>query len=335
MKRTLIRLEDVARLDNLALAFHKAAKGKRYRPDVQIFSADFDVSVSQLGRDILLERLPYGGLREFYIHDPKKRLIHAACFHDRVFHHALMNLAGTSFERSMSPRSYACRPGKGVHRAVRHVQQGLRLYSHYVKIDISGYFPSISHRLLLRLLARRFKGNALLDQWQRIVESYSASPGRGLPIGSLTSQYFANYYLDGLDRFLENYPLVRTHVRYMDDIIWWCGSRAEVKATLAEVSIWLLQQRELSIKPTVQIQTSQQGVTYCGYRILPGAIRLTRRKKRRYQQRRKYWERLYLDNKISATQLQLAYASVEAITAGTDSLAWRRENLKRYPPIDV
>jgi hypothetical protein len=156
-----------------------------------------------------------------------------------------------------------------------------------------------------------------------------------LPIGSLTSQYFANYYLDGLDRLLASLPAVRAHIRYMDDILWWCDSKQAVTATLQTVTRWLQQERGLQVKPTVQIQPSKQGVSYCGFRILQGTIRLSRRRKRRYQQRRQYWEQLYLNGMIDANQLQLAHAAVQAIAAGTDSLAWRQENLRRHPPISL
>lgn len=114
MKRTLITLEAIAERKNLVAAFHKAAKGKRHRRDVQAFLQHFDTNLNRLGDDIRAARLPYGKFRAFQIHDPKKRLIHAACFEDRIFHHALMNLAGDVLERAMMPTSYACRPNMGV-----------------------------------------------------------------------------------------------------------------------------------------------------------------------------------------------------------------------------
>lgn len=335
MKRTLITLEAIAEYKNLILAFHKAAKGKRHRRDVQAFLQHFDTNLNRLGDDIRAARLPYGKFRAFQIHDPKKRLIHAACFEDRIFHHALMNLAGEVLERAMMPTSYACRPNMGVHKAAQHVQQHLREYAYYAKIDISGYFAAIDHTRLLQVLLRRFKGAECTAQLQRIIASHESTPQRGLPIGSLTSQYFANYYLDGLDRLLASLPAVRAHLRYMDDILWWCDNRQAVVATLQTVKHWLQQERGLQVKPNVQIQPSKQGVTYCGFRILQGTIRLSRRRKRRYQQRRQYWEQLYLNGMIDANQLQLAHAAVQAIAAGTDSLAWRQENLRRHPPLSL
>ena len=213
LKRKAISLEQIAERKNLITAFQKAAKGKRYRSDVQDFAANFEQNINQLCDDILQAKMPYGHYRAFWINDPKKRLIHAACFEDRVFHHALINLAGDELERRMQPSSFACRKNKGVHKA--------------------------------------------------------------------------------------------------ED------------------------ERQLLVKPSVQIQHSKQGVTYCGFRILQGVVRLSRRRKRRYQQRRQYWEHQYLAGLIDANQLQQANAAVQAITAGTDSVSWRRENLKRHPPISA
>jgi len=335
VKRIRITLEAIAERKNLMLALRKAAKGKWHRPDVQAFFHNLDDNLNRLGRDIRDSRLPYGRFRTFEIHDPKKRLIHAACFEDRIFHHALMNLAGDMLDKAMTPQSYACRPGMGVHKAVKKVQQHLRQYAYYGKIDIDGYFASIPHQHLLDVLLRRFKGAECEAQLSRIITSYQATPQTGLPIGSLTSQYFANYYLDGLDRLLSELPMVNAHVRYMDDIIWWCDERRPVRDTLQIMKTWLREQRGLEIKPSIQIQSCKQGVSYCGFRILRGAIRLSRRRKRRFQQRRQYWEQLCQHDMINAQQLQRAHAGVHAITAHTDSCAWRQENLRRHPAYAV
>lgn len=335
MKRQFISLEHIADYQNLVLAFHKAAKGKRYRRDVQAFLSNFNSNIYTLSQAILNEQMPYGRFREFTVYDPKQRTIHAACFEDRIFHHAVMNIAADKLEQAMSPFSYACRPNKGVHKAIQQVQQNLQRFSYYVKIDIAGYFAAIDHPYLMQVLQRRYKGQAFLQQLQRIIQSHHHASHQGLPIGSLTSQYFANYYLDGLDKALEQNPMVKAYVRYMDDIIWWCDTKQHAKDSLEQVKAWLWQQRKLTIKPNYAIQTSTQCVTYCGFRISQGAIRLTRRKKQRFQQQRQYWEQQYQDGNISTTQLQKAYASVHAITAHTDSLHWRQENLKRYPALEV
>lgn len=280
----------------------------------------------------------YGKFRSFYIHDPKKRLIHAACFKDRIFHHALMNRCGETFERAMVDNTYACRMGKGVHKAVQHVQKHLHAYPWFVKIDIDGYFAAIHHQRMHEVLMRKFKGDEIHQQFWRVLKSYQTTPtqrGYGLPIGSLTSQYFANYYLDGLDRWLNEDSRVKASIRYMDDVIWWCESKAIARQMLTEVRDYLTQQRQLKVKPTVQLQPSKQGVLYCGFRVSQGTLRLSRRRKKRFQQRRLFWENEYTQGRISSLQLQNVYAAVHSITIGTDSLQWRRKNLKLIQPLVV
>lgn len=331
MKRTRIDLADIADWRNLHLAVWKAARGKRHRPDVIRFTRRLDDNLGKLADDIMQAKVPYARYREFHIHDPKERLIHAACFEDRVLHHAIMNLAEPVFERTLVPSTYACRPEKGVHRAITQVQANLRRYPWYVKVDISGYFPNINHYTLFGVLQRRFKGDDCLYLLWRIIDSYHAQPGKGLPIGSLTSQHFANHYLDGADRFLLESLKVRAHVRYMDDTLFWCESREEAKTTLVALREYLLNERQLQIKPDTQINRSQRGVGYCGYRVLPGAILLNRRKRERYQQLRLQWEQAWLDGDITELELQRAYQSVHAITLHADSDGWRKQNLHLHP----
>ena len=331
MKRHRIRLADIATFDNLTLAVWKAARGKRQRPDVIQFTTQLDKNLKQLVQDIITAKVPYARYREFHIHDPKERLIHAACFEDRVLHHAIMNLAEPVFERTLVSSSYACRPDKGVHRAIAQVQANLRRYPWFVKVDISGYFPNIDHNNLFRLLQHHFKDDDFLYLLWRIIDSYHAQPGKGLPIGSLTSQHFANHYLDGADRFLLEQLKVQAHVRYMDDTLFWCNSRAEAKAGLVALRDWLQAERQLLLKPDSQINRSSRGVTYCGYRVLPGAILLSPRKRQRYQQLRLQWEQAWLNGRISELALQQAYQSIHAITLHADSNQWRRQNLQFYP----
>lgn len=332
MRRKKITLIEIAEWNNLNLAIYKAAKGKRNRRDVVCFFENLDNKLAQLADDIRQAKLPYGKYREFKIYDPKQRIIHAACFEDRIFHHAMMNKAGNVLEKAMLLTSYACRSNMGIHKAAKVVQQHIRSYPWYCKIDIKSYFANIDHHLLHDVLMRRFKGGEIDQQLWRILSSYQIEEGKGLPIGSLTSQYFANYFLDGLDRLLDNHPLVLAHIRYMDDCVWWCEDKQTAKRVLNLVRDYLWQERLLTVKQNVQIQKSKQGIVFCGYRIFAGTVRMSLRRKRRYQQRRMYWEAVYQAGLIDGNQLQNAYAAVHAITQGTDSRAWINKNLELHPP---
>lgn len=283
MRRDAISLHDLAARDNLVLATWKAARGKHQRPAVVRFLGSLDGQIDRLSSAILDGRAPVGRFRRFTIIDPKRRVISAACFADRVLHHAILNLAEPRFERMLVDSTYACRRGKGVHLAVQAVQQNVRRWPWFVQVDVASYFPSIDHATLRRLLARRFKGEPFLALLGRIIDAGETSSGRGLPIGALTSQHFANAYLDLADRFLLEHSSVRAHVRYMDDIVWWCASRDAARSTLHELRDFLHQALRLELKPGVHVGQSARGLTYCGFRVRPGVLLASSRKLSRYR----------------------------------------------------
>ncbi len=335
MRRTRIDPVAVAAYDNLTNAALKAARGKRSQPEVARFFDEFARQIATLSGAIRAGAIPLSGYRCFRVYDPKPRVIHAPSFSDRVIHHALMNCMGDALERTQVDSSFACRPGKGVLAAAHAAQRAVRRYPWYVKIDIQSYFNHIDHGILLALLARRYKGREGLALLARIVSSYHTTPGKGLPIGTLTSQHFANFYLDGLDRFLKETLLVKAHVRYMDDILWWCETKEQAKAQLEAVRAFVKAQRKLKVKPNPQINRSARGVTFCGFRILPGALRLSRRRRYCYQRGRYAWESAWRRGEISALDLQAAYAAVHSITAHGDTWGWRRKHLRLYPAPEV
>ncbi len=335
MHRTRIDPAAVADYDNLADAALKAARGKRTQAEVRDFFARFDANIASLATAIRIGKIPLGGYRCFQVHDPKPRLIHAPNFPDRVIHHALMNRMGDTFERTEVDSSYACRPEKGVLAAAQAAQRAIRRFPWYVKIDIQGYFANIDQDILLGLLARRFKGQDGLTLLQRIVDSYHTLPGKGLPIGTLTSQHFANFYLDGLDRFMLEGLGVKAYVRYMDDILWWCESKIAAKAQLSAACEFAKAQLYLTVKPNPQINRSGRGVTFCGFRILPGALRLSRRRRQCYQRGRNKWESGWRRGELSALDLQACYAAIHSIVAHGNSGGWRREQLLHFPAPEV
>ena len=336
-RRSAIGLADIAHLGTLAPAFHEAARGKRERDDVRAFAADLDGQLSRLGDDILAGRVPDGRWTSFRIFDPKPRRILAPAFRDRVLHHALMAHMGPVLERALVDDTFACRPGRGTLAAVLRAQHHVRRFPWYVKADMRAYFASIDHQCLRTILERRFKDPGLLALCDRILARTPDPPGRGLPIGALTSQHFANSYLDGLDRFLlEGLRVhVRGLVRYMDDVVWFCDSHATARETLARATEFATRERGLEIKPDARIARSTEGLSFLGFRILPGPLRLSLRRRRRYREARGRWESAFARGEVSARALQSGYASALAITAHTGAVAWRRAELSRRPPLDA
>lgn len=332
MKRSGIGLDAVLDWNNLLRAFYLAARGKRLSKDAGQFRDNLHRQLHALRQEVLSGRYVPSKMVSFRIRDPKPRLIYAPCFKDRVLHHALMFHVGPVLDRALVFDTYACRTGKGTLAAVQRCQRQMMRFSWYCKIDIRAYFASIDQPCLKQMLRQRLKNPALLSLIDMIIDSFHVMPGKGLPIGSLTSQHLANFYLSGLDRYLLETCRVSAMVRYMDDVIWWAQAKHDVRTVLLEVERFVQGQLGLQIKSDVEINRSALGVTFCGYRIKPDTLSLTRRKKYRYTRRRRYWEQLYLSGAVNTETLQSGYASVLSATQHGHSIAWRRQQLQRCPP---
>ncbi len=324
MKRSSVSLEDIADWANLTQAANRAALGKRDRVEVREFFADLHGNLSLLRRGILADTVNVGHARSFAIRDPKPRVIHAPCFRERALHHAVMNRIGPVLERSLVDDTYACRVGRGALAAVSRCHQHVQRFQWWAKLDIRQYFASIDHRVVLKQLSRKFKSEELLAFLYRIIDAYGEDR-RGLPIGALTSQCLANFYLGPLDRFLSEQRQVCGMVRYMDDFIFWGNSRREVSATDAACRAFLRNELKLEAKPNRQINRSSGGVTLCGFRVFPGTIRLAQSRMRRFRHGKRKWERRWLAGEISSRELQRGYDAVHAITLHADADQWRRQ----------
>ncbi len=324
MKRTAIRIEDIASWHNLARAVERAARGKRYRPEVGAFVAHLDRNLAVLRTQILDGTVPVGLSTRFHIRDPKPRVIHAPCFRERVLHHALMAYVGPVLDRTLVDDTFACRTGRGTLAAVHRCQHHIRRFPWYAKLDVRQYFASIDHDILKCQLRRRLKSAPLLSLLDRIIDAHHERPGKGLPIGALTSQVFANFYLNPLDRFLLESCRVAALVRYMDDFVFFGGSRQRVGEVMRQTRDFLRLELKLTVKDTLQINQSARGLPICGYRIFPGTIRLARSRRRRYIQAKRHWEWPYRAGRISARKLQAGFDAALAITAHADAAAWRR-----------
>lgn len=335
MKRSKVTIEAVADWQTLCWAAHRAAQGKRDRQQVEQFFADFDCQILRLREGILSGAVFVGETTEFQIFDPKPRTIHAPVFRERVLHHAVMRHVGPVLDRTLVDDTFACRIGKGSIAAVQRAQQHSRRFPWYAKIDVSKYFPSIDHARLCGLLEGKFKDRRLLRLLGAIIDAHHHVPGVGLPIGALTSQQFANFYLNSLDRFLLENPAVRGIVRYMDDTVFWCESKHEARMMVESVGEFLEDRLRLQLHPRRQINRSSHGVTVCGFRVFPGCIRLTQRRRRLYAAGRDRWEKRFAAGSISAEQLQSGYAATLGIVLHADSLTWRRQQLIRKPVLEA
>lgn len=275
----------IADPDNLRLAFWKAAKGKEGKREVEAFRSQLDFRLGRLREEFLTGDVALGDYHYFTIYDPKERTICAAPFPERVLHHALMNICHDSFEKFQVFDSYATRKGKGTYAALHRAEQFHRKYSWYLKLDVRKYFASINHSILIQMLERRFKDQALLRIFSRILDSYPADHcENGLPIGNLTSQYFANHYLAPGDRFVKHEIRVPAYLRYMDDMVMWSNDKAELLVARDRFRAYLAEHLKLSLK-IEELNKTAHGMNFVGYRLFPGYTRLSRRSKKRLEKR--------------------------------------------------
>ena len=333
-KRSRITIEDIAAWDNLVWAAARAAQGKRLQPAVCSFLNNLDANLRSLREGLLDGTVYIGEAAVFRIYDPKLRTIHAPVFRERVLHHALIRYVGPVLEDSLVADTFACRIGKGAIAAARRAQHFSRRYAWFGKLDVRHYFASICHTRLLGMLEQKFKDRQLLDLLQRIVRACPSEPGRGLPIGALTSQSFANFYLNRLDRLLLEGRQVRGLVRYMDDVVWWCDSKADVRAVADAAEEFLHEHLSLQIRPPLQVNQTVRGIPICGFRVFPGRQLLSQRRRKLYCRGRRRWETKFDQGLIDAQQLQSGYSATLGITLHANASAWRMEQLRRQPPLD-
>ncbi len=286
----------IASFDNLYAAYRKAAKGKRGQLAVAAFEFDLERNLCQLEDELLAQTYKPGLYRSFYIRDPKRRLVSAAPFRDRVVHHALCNVITPIFERTFIGASYANRVGKGTHAALDHAQTLARRYPYVLQCDVEQFFPSVDHIVLRSVIARKIVdlqakwlidriiegGRGVLDEvYQPVMfpgdNLFALSRPRGLPIGNLTSQFWANVYLNELDQFVKRRLHCPAYLRYVDDFLLFAASKAQlwtwkaaIQTCLAELRL-TLHERESTVYPVAT------GIPFLGFRIYPDHRRLKRR----------------------------------------------------------
>jgi len=302
VKRHRHLFEQVCSYENLFAAARKAWRGKRSRRPAAEFYSHYEEELVSLRTELLSGTYEHGGYHYFQIHDPKTRTVAAAPFRDRVVHHALVRVLEPIFEKRLIEDSFACRKGKGTHAALRRAHRFTKAWPYALKCDIARYFPTIDHEILLSQIERVVADHAVLGLIRTILGSHCDAteqewnPGgdlfsmrertRGLPIGNLTSQFFANVYLNPLDHFVKHNLRVRGYVRYVDDFLLFGNDRAELKRQGNAVRDKVAELR-LSIHPDkYRLLPTTQGVDFVGFVNFPdGRRKLRNDNVRRFERR--------------------------------------------------
>jgi retron-type reverse transcriptase len=277
--------ESIASFENLYRAYLRSRRGKKDRASIDRFGFDLEPELLRLRRELLEGTYHPGEFVTFTIHDPKTREIAAAPFRDRVLHQAILGVLEPHLDRTLDADSYACRKGLGMDAALRRARALTRRAHWVLKSDIQSCFPSVDHAVLKACLTRRFKDRRLLALLEKIID-HGGTGGKGIPIGSLTSQWFAGIVLDVLDRHVRHTLKPRGYLRYMDDFALLDDDRERLKDTRQELARWLVEVLELKLKPkATQIFRAASGWPFLGFRIQPRGLRIRRENWRRFQKR--------------------------------------------------
>lgn len=259
-------IQRITDIENLREAYRKTAKAKRATWGYLEFKEFAEANLVVIQQELRDGSYRLGPYREFTVYEPKQRQIAALDFKDRLVQHALVNVIGPIFEATLLPQTFACRPGKGTHAGVRCVQSRLRSThaTHFLKTDFRQFFPSIDRAVLHQLVERKVRCDATL----RLLREIVPATGRGLPIGSLTSQLFANVYAGVVDRFIHFDLRLRHWARYMDDIVILGHDSAALREVFGQVRHRAAEVLGLTISKW-QVAPVSRGINFLGYRIWP------------------------------------------------------------------
>ncbi|MES9901356.1 MAG: reverse transcriptase/maturase family protein [Sedimenticola sp.] len=346
MRRHGNLFDAVVSFENLHLAACKARKGKRYKADVAHYFADLENKLIRLQGSLKAMEWQPGPYRTFEIREPKRRLISAASFSDRIVHHAICNRVEPLIDRSFIHDSYANRKGKGTHRAILRCGEFMQRYPYVLQCDIRKYFPSIDHQVMKAELQRRLKDRRVLTLLERIIDGsnpqepvYATFAGdnlltplerrHGLPIGNLTSQFLANLYLDPLDQFIKRELKCRAYLRYSDDFLLFAPDKATLNGWRREL-VSRLEELRLRLHPgKSRVYPTRDGITFLGFRHFPGYRRIVSTTVTRHWRRLKALQGAYSTGDIALADVSAAMAAWNGHAGYANSWFLREQMMER------
>lgn len=322
MRRHHHLYEEICSFKNLLLATWKAQKGKRYKNSVSRFNLEIEKELVEIQNLLLRKEYQVGSYKQFYVYDPKKRLISALPYRDRVVQHALCNIIEPIFDRSFIHDSYACRKGRGTHKAVNRFTEFCRKNDYVLKCDIRTYFASIDHQVLYKLIKKKIKDPEVLWLIRTIIDS---TPNPGIPIGNLTSQIFAGLYLNGLDHYLKEEIKCRYYIRYMDDLAVFDNDKGRLKGIKHSIGDYLVRLK-LTMHPNkCHIFPAKDGVKFLGYKAYADHRLILMPNIKRFRRRMRKYTKLWRKGLVKMQKITCSIQSWLGYAKHADSYSLRRK----------
>ncbi len=324
-------------MDNLLLAWDEFKKGKRNKSDVQQFELNLEDNLFELHQDLKSKKYKHCKYIGFYINDPKKRHIHKAEVKDRIVHHAIHRILYPIFNPTFIFDSYSSRKDKGTHKAVIKLNKMLRKVSQtygncfVLKCDIKKFFPTIDHEVLVKIISKKILDKNALWLIRKIIKSFESKfttkrNKKGVPIGNLTSQILVNVYMNELDQFIKQTLKVKHYIRYADDFIIVHHDKNYLDKILIEIEKFLKKELKISLHPNkVSIRKYHQGIDYLGYVVLPKAIILRTKTKRRIFRKLRQRVKEYKQGKIDEKTLLQSFNSYLGVLSHAKSYKLEQE----------
>lgn len=334
--------------ENLHNAYKKAIKCKRYRADVMEYTDKLEENLIELQNELIWKTYNVGRYNIFFVYEPKKRMIMSLQFKDRVAQHAIYSQLNPYFEKQFIYDSYACRVGKGTHRAINRLHGWLKQTDrkpqrwYYLKLDISKYFYRVDHDVLMSILQRKIADKDLLHVLSVIINCENTHFGLplgedvgnvaydellsdvGLPIGNLTSQMFANLYLNELDQFCKHKLKLHFYIRYMDDIIILHPDKVFLERVKRDIETFLEEKLHLQLNKKTCIRPNSMGIEFVGFRVWSTHIKLRKKTAKKLKKRLKYLFRAYAAGEINKATLDRSIASYNGIMQHFNSFGLRQ-----------
>lgn len=327
-------------LENIFQAWGEFRKGKTKRFDVQDFERKLEDNLFELHQRLKNKTYRHGDYHSFYVNDPKQRHIHKASVTDRIVHHLLYSFLYKLFDKSFIYDSYSCRLDKGTHRAVSRLVKFTQIVSKNhtspcwaLKLDIKKFFASVDHEVLLNLLKKKIKDEDIIWLLKQTINSFYSDKGedKGMPLGNLTSQVFANIYLNELDQFVKHKLKAKYYMRYADDFLFLSKNKKLLREYVDVLRQFLNNELKLELHPDkISIRRLDNGVDFLGYIILPHYILPRTKTKRRIF--RKMEENINSSSFEQSLQSYLGYlghAKSFKITQELKNKVWLWKNTKQ------
>lgn len=297
------KFQEALTYEKLMQAHLKCQSDKTCRKNVIKFNLKKEEYIDWLYDRIKNKTYCHGGYTSFYVTEPKLRRIEASSYIDRIVHRwCFDNFLENTFVPQFIPTSYACIKGKGMHKAALDVQKGMKeckkKYGEYyiLKMDISKYFSNIDKEVLVKILKRKIKDADIIWILEKII--YSQDTKKGIPIGNLTSQMFANIYYNEADQYIKNKLKVKYYYRYMDDSIILMHTKEEIKEVKQKLENYIKNELKLEFNKKTNIFKNKQGVNFCGYKINEYRLKLRDKGKKKLKRKVKY-----LEEQVKSTEM--------------------------------